>query len=126
MSERTKSREGSQAHPTNGSAPPFFFNIDQQPFQSWARGMSALTEEMGQFMQARLREDIGAWSKLTACRDPSQLLETQRQYVEKSAADYLDEAGKLTRLALDMTNDSFSALRESGKGMTRPSEATGA
>lgn len=126
MDGRTKAPEEPKANSANGWDPHSIFEINQQAFQSWARGMSALTEHMGQFMQARWREDIGTWNKLTACRDPSQWLECQREYVEKSASDYLTESGKLACLALDLASDGFSALRPAVRETVPPREMAAA
>jgi Phasin protein len=126
MVERKTSQERAKTNPTSGSAPDLLFNINQHAFQCWARGISALTEQMGQFVQARLREDIGTWSKLTACRDAGQLLECQRQYMEQSATDYLDEVGKLSDLTLEIASDAFSALHANAGGTARSSEMASA
>ena len=111
MDGSKKVTEEPKAAPAKVWDPRMVFDINQQAFQCWARSLSTLTEHMSQFAQARLREDIDAWGKLTACRDPGQWLECQREYVEKSTSDYLSESSTLARLALDIASEGFSALR---------------
>ncbi len=122
MDGSKKPSEGPKAGPAKAWDSRIMFDINQQAFQCWARSLSTLTQHMGQFVQTRLREDIDAWGKLSACRDPAQWLECQREYVEKSASDYLNESGTLARLALDMASEGFSALRPERGEMVRPSE----
>ena len=104
-----------------GWDPSSVLAMNQQALECWARAISALTEEMGQFVQARLQEDMGTWAKLTACKDPSQAFECQRQYAEKAAADYLDEANKLSRLTMSIASDRFAAF-QSNVGAAAPSK----
>lgn len=85
--------------------------MNQHALACWARAISALSEEMGHFVQARLQEDMGTWTRLTTCKDPSQAFECQRKYAEKAATDYLDEANKLSRLTMSIASDSFSAFQ---------------
>jgi len=106
----------------NGWDPRILFGANQRAFDSWIRGMSAFTEEMGNFMHTRLQEDIGVWTKLTSCKDAGQAFECQRQYVEKAAADYFDEAGKLSRLTMNLATEGFSALQSEASAPAKRAE----
>ena len=90
---------------------PFAFNIGDS--ERWTRGMSAYAEEMSQFVQSRWQNDMDNWAKLTTCRTPIEVLECQQRYVEKTVADYFDEVGKLSRLALTTATRAFSSAMAS-------------
>jgi len=101
--------------------PSSILAMNQKALECWTRAISALTEEMGHFVQARLQEDMGTWTKLTSCKDPTQAIECQRQYAEKAATDYFDEANKLSRLTMSLANDSFSAFQaKAGTALFNP------
>lgn len=119
MAEGKKSPAGSTAKEPQSWDSRFLFDVNQQAIQRWTRGMSALSEQTNQFMQARFQEEIGAWNKLTACRNPPQLVEWQREYLEKAAADYLGQAEKLSLIAVEIANDSLAALYGEGEKASR-------
>ena len=93
------------------------FAFNEQAFASWARGVSAVAEEMGRFTQARWHEDAEIWQVLAACRNPLDAIECQRRYAEKAAGQYMEEANKLTQLVMDATNESFTSLQKKNGGM---------
>ena len=124
MAERTRASDTSIPKMAASSwDPSSILAMNQKALECWARAISALTEEMGHFVQARLQEDMGTWTKLTSCKDPNQALECQRQYAEKAATDYFDEANKLSRLTIGLANDSFSAFQAKA-GMVLTKELT--
>jgi len=122
MEARKKVIEGSKAEGGNAWDPRSVLEMSQQALQSWARCVSAVSEHVGQFVQTRWHDDMDAWNRLAACRDPRAWLECQREYFEKSASDYLTESGELVRLAFDTARDGFAALRPSGGETARPRE----
>jgi len=80
-------------------------------FDCWAQGLSVLTEEVAHFTQARLKEDMEAWANLTHCRNAGEAFECQSRYAQKTAGDYFDEIGKMSRLAMDVASGTFAALQ---------------
>lgn len=116
MAEKNRPIPSFASWTDKGWNPAQFLDINQRAMDCWTRGMSALTEEMTHFIGARLEADMNAWSRLTSSRDPNEMLACQREYFQKTAADYFDEAGKLQRLTLSIANDGWSALQsESNK-----------
>ena len=111
MADRNKSSAPSGTFPAAGWNPSFLIDANQQALKCWARAISTLTEELGQFAQARLQEDLGIWSKLTTCKDVSQVFECQRQFVQKATSDYIDEANKLSRLTMNIANEGLPAFQ---------------
>ena len=60
--------------PTNGWAPTYGFLLEAngRAFARWFNGMNALSQEIAQFTQNRLQEDMAAWSTAaTIPRTPS-------------------------------------------------------
>jgi len=95
------------------AGPPFdtIFAFNRNAFESWARNMSKLSQEMAQFMQSRLKEEAAMWEKLAACRDASELLQCQSEFAAKTGSDYTEAAQKLSRLMLDFANNSLKPSR---------------
>jgi len=91
----------------------FLTDVNERAVAYWARSLSALTQEMTQFVEARLQEDTGAWFGLASCRNLTDIVECQRRYAEKATADYLDEYRKLSQIVLNLTNESFTPARGS-------------
>lgn len=84
----------------------------QRAFEHWARGMSRLSHEMAEFVQARLLEDAATWEKLADCRDPAAALELQRRYAAKASADYTAASRKFSRLILEIGRSCSGDLRQ--------------
>lgn len=80
------------------------FAFNRNAFGSWARNMSKLSQEMAQFMQARLKQEAAMWEKLAACRDASEVIQCQSEFASKTGTDYVDAAQKLSRLMLDFAS----------------------
>ena len=89
--------------------------VNERAFRSWARGISAFTEEMTRFTEERLREEGAAWQVLATCRSPIDALECQRRFAAKATEQYLAEAGKLSEIAMTLASESLAAL-QSGAG----------
>jgi len=87
------------------------FAFNRNAFESWARNMSKLSQEMAQFMQSRLKEEAAMWEKLAGCRDASDLLQCQSEFAAKTGTDYAEAAQKLSRLMLDFANNSVKPSR---------------
>lgn len=111
MADQSKTAENWKVQPTNGWDPNFIAGLNQQIFGTWTRAISAVAAEMNQFLQARFQEDCGAWTRLTACKDMAEAFECQSRFWQKAAADYLDEANKLTRLAMSTALENSSPFR---------------
>lgn len=86
------------------------FVMNRRAFESWAHGMSQLSEEMAQFMQTRLREESAMWEKLATCRNPADLFACQSEFAAKTGRDYAEAAQKLSRLMLDFASSCGSGL----------------
>lgn len=74
--------------------------VNQRALEAWAHGMKICGDEWGRFLQGRFQEDLASWRELSACSDLAQAFAWQRQYAQKATTDYVDEATKLSRLAM--------------------------
>jgi hypothetical protein len=90
-----------------------------------ANGMFALSHEMLQFSQTRFREDVEGRVALGRCQNPSEALHCQREFAERTAAQFLAEATKLSGLMTEMANEGFRSMQHSfgavARSMTRES-----
>jgi hypothetical protein len=75
------------------------------------RGMLAISQEMTQFAHTRLKEDARNCEALIHCHSPSEVLGCQHRFAEAAAAEYLQEANKLTVLMTKIANDGFASLQ---------------
>ena len=87
------------------------FAFNRSAFETWASNMSKLSQEMGQFMQSRLKEEAAMWEKLAACHDAAELMQCQSEFAAKTGTDYAEAAQKLSRLMLDFANTSLKPNR---------------
>lgn len=85
--------------------------MSRRAFECWARGMSALSHELAQFMQSRLLEDSTLWEKLATCREPADAFACQGKFAARAGADYAEAAQKFSRLMLDIAASCGTGLR---------------
>lgn len=103
--------------------PSQFAGANQRAFDSWIRGMGAVTEEITQFAQTRLREDMATLTELAACKDINQAFACQRKYADKMAADYIDEFSKLSGLTISVTSAALQDASGSAAAAARESRS---
>lgn len=98
-------KETKRASTGNGAGPDFrsWMSGTNHALEDWTRsgaemmkGAVEITQEIMTFSQNLLQADIDAWKALTACRNPGEFFECQKQFAEKATAQYLDEANKIT------------------------------
>jgi phasin family protein len=81
----------------------------------------ALSQQMAEFTQARLREDVGVCERLAKCQSPSEAAECQREFAKTATAQYLGHANKLSELMTELTN---AAVASAQHAMTEGTAAT--
>ena len=79
-----------------------FLEGNQQTFTRWLQGMFGVFEEISRFTQARMQEDMAAWSALTSCRTPEEAMECQRRFAAKAAEQFSEEMNRLSQLMMKM------------------------
>jgi hypothetical protein len=88
--------------------------------EDWARcnaavleGAVELAQEILTFTQGRVQADFEAWTSLTGCRNATDILEHQKAFAEKAAAQYLDEASKIqSQMAVILSKATNAVLTE--------------
>lgn len=95
--------------PANGLAP------DLAPFArsgaSMIENASELAQEMMGFSQSCVEAGMDAWQAFAACRSPADLLECQRQFVERSTARSFEQASKLGARFFSAMSSAAAAFR---------------
>jgi len=86
------------------------FESNQHAFARWLAGMFALSQEITQFTQSRLQEDMAVWSMLATCRSPEQAVDCQRRFAAKLADQYSDEIAKLSRMMMSIAAEGLTSL----------------
>jgi phasin family protein len=96
--------------PTSGWSPNYAVLLEpNQAFARWLNGMNAMSQEIAQFTQSRLQEDMAAWSTLASCRTPEAAFECQRRFAEKATAGYVAEVTKLSQMMMSLASEGLEA-----------------
>ena len=97
-------------------------NANSALLEGWARcnaavleGAVELAQEILTFTQSRVQSDFDAWKALTDCRNPSDFLDRQRAFAEKTTALYLDEASKIQSKMAAILSKATTQFGEQGK-----------
>lgn len=100
------------------------FDSNQHAFARWLAGMFALSQEITQFTQSRLQEDMAVWSTLATCSSPEQAVDCQRRFAAKMADQYSDEIAKLSRMMMSIAAEGVTFLpQRSAVGPAAPPRA---
>jgi hypothetical protein len=76
------------------------------------KGMMAWSQEMSDFAQARLRENAERSESLLHCTDPTAALNVQYSFASKATEQYLEEAGKLMTMAVQVGSKCWAPIQE--------------
>lgn len=82
---------------------------NQQAYARWVQAMFALSQEIGRFTQARLQEDMTAWSTLATCQSPVEAMECQRRFTAKAAEQYSEEIAKLSQIMMGIAGEGLAS-----------------
>lgn len=107
MTDHAKhTQAGTGPLPTSGWSPNYTFLLEanQRAFARWLVGMNALSQEIVQFTQGRLQEDMAAWSTLASCNSPEAAFECQRRFAEKATTGYVAEVTKLSQMMMSLAS----------------------
>ena len=118
MTNRAKPTQSANGTlPTNGWSPNYalLLEANQRAFARWLNGMNALSQEIAQFTQSRLQEDVAAWSTLASCSSPEAAFEYQRRFAEKATAGYVAEVTKLSQMMMSLASEGLES-RQRGAG----------
>jgi len=74
------------------------------------KGMFVVSQEITQFSQTRLKEDVKNCEALSRCHSPSEALDCQHRFAETATAQYLEEAHKLTGLMTSIASAGYAFL----------------
>ena len=105
--------QSKQTHPATGTLPTggwapnygFLLEANQLAFARWLNGVNALSQEIAQFTQSRLQEDMAAWSTLASCNSPEAAFECQGRFAEKATAGYVAEVTKLSQMMMSLASE---------------------
>jgi hypothetical protein len=81
---------------------------NQHAFARWLQGMFALSQEITQFTQGRLQEDMAAWSALATCRSPEEAMDCQRRFAARATEEYAYAAGKLSQMMVTIAAEGLT------------------
>jgi hypothetical protein len=93
-----------------------FFENGRAAFDQWAKASEAMTKgmfdlscEMARFSLERFKEDLAACESLRGCHSQSEAFDCQRRFAERATTQYLEYAGKLSRLYAQAARVGFPA-----------------
>ena len=73
--------------------------------RNWIECMTKVNGEFLNFLNRRVKQDLEAASQFAACKNPADFFQTQMQFVQKMAADYTEEAQKMTEIMSEIANN---------------------
>ena len=80
---------------------------NQQALARWMRVLVELTQEVAQFTQRRLHEDMAGWTALGACRKPEEFFECNRRLTAAAADQYSAEFRNLSELVTQAAGEAL-------------------
>jgi hypothetical protein len=83
----------------------------QHAWARWLQGMFAVSQEITQFTQHRLQEDMAAWTALATCHNPEETMTYQRRFAENATTQYAEEINKLSQMMMSIAGESFPAVQ---------------
>jgi hypothetical protein len=97
--------------PNSGGMPNYgsLLEVNQRAFTRWFHGMNALSQEIAQFTQNRLQEDMAAWSTLASCNSPEVAFECQRRFAQQATAGYVAEVAKLSQMMMSLASEGLES-----------------
>jgi len=78
---------------------------------SMMRGLFEMSQQMVQFAQVRLGEDVKVYETLCHCKDPGEALDCQKRFAEKATAQYLEQVNALNGLMTQISTESLSSMQ---------------
>lgn len=101
-----------------------YFGAVMKASQTMMQGVVEWNREMADFASNRLQADGETAQALMQCRDWSTVADIQKDFLDRAATQYSEEATKLTNLATRVMQDSIAPLQEglmaAGNGPRRP------
>lgn len=76
------------------------------------KGVMALSQEMSEFTNARLRQNVERSETLLRCSDPAEAFGLQCDFAQKATQQYLTEANRLMALATAVTGKCWEPIEE--------------
>jgi hypothetical protein len=93
---------------------PLYGPLFEGPQHAWARWLQALfavSQEISQFTQHRLQEDMAAWAAMATCHNPEEAMACQRRFAEKATTQYTEEINKLSQMMMNIAGENMSAVQ---------------
>jgi hypothetical protein len=75
------------------------------------KGMMAVGQEMSEFANVRMRENVERSQSLLQCTDPTEAFGLHCNFAQKATQQYLEEAGRLMALTTQLTGKCWEPLQ---------------
>ncbi|NOX94499.1 MAG: phasin family protein [Alphaproteobacteria bacterium] len=76
--------------------------------RAYFNGATKLNQEMMEFVNARIKNDIETAKTIMASKTGEEALHTQAEFVESAIREYADEASKVLHLAANMAKETLT------------------
>ena len=76
------------------------------------KGVMALSQEMTEFTNARLRQNVERSETMLRCHDPAEAFGLHCDFAHRATRQYLDEANRLMALASEVSGKCWEPLEE--------------
>ena len=88
------------------------FELFIQSNEAIMSGMAALSAEMIEFGNRRIRENIACSESLSHCSEAEEALRVQYEFYQAATQQYLDQTNRMLNLMTKITGDFWAPLQE--------------
>lgn len=111
MPDGTKAAKRHSATTTIEGWGPLLFEGPQHAWARWLHGLFAVSQEITQFTQERLQEDMAGWAALATCHNPEEAIACQQRFAKKATTQYAEEINKLSQMMMNITGESLPVVQ---------------
>lgn len=120
MPSKSKAKDAGKTAADGAAIPAMaFFEIGARNMELMARasqemtaGLQKASQDMAEFVGARLQKDMQCAQALSQCRTPDAAFEVQRGFVEEAISDYQSEAARLLEISKGAAASALEPLEE--------------
>lgn len=117
--DSAKPKVKAPASESSGFDPEAFMSMNGRNMEVAAKtgqamfdGLSAMNSELIRFISTRLKEDLVTSQTLAGCRNPSEIIDAQTEFMRTCMSQYAEEFSKLVDIAGEAAKNSWTPLED--------------
>ena len=81
-------------------------------YMAWFEGMGEIGREAAQFVAERIAEDLKTQHAILHCRNSAELMQIQRDFLQRALDQYVAEGGKLVQMGNEILEEAVAKSRQ--------------